>query len=301
MSKGTRDSEIQMLDIEDIHILNPRVRNKKVFQEIKENIARMGLKRPITVTRSQGEPEKPYDLVCGQGRLEAFVALGQSKIPAIVIDADEEEALVMSLVENLARRQRSSLDLLKGIEMLLNKKYNYVEIAQKTGLSPEYVNEIIKLIERGEERLISAVEAGKIPMNIAVKIALSPGNEQHALQEAYENNELRGKRLLNARKLIEARRLRGKAVRGGGRSRRGKRQENLSGRDIVMAHQKEVDRKRSVTRKAEFVQTQLLFVVEALHRLYAEDHFATLLKAENLTTLPQPIAEMLKNKDKRYG
>lgn len=301
MSKTSKNSKIQMVPVEDIHILNPRVRNKKVFQGIKENIARVGLKRPITVTKSQSDSDKAYDLVCGQGRLEAFIALNQNEIPAIVIDACEEDALVMSLVENLARRQHSSLDLLKGIEMLLNKKYTAQEISEKTGLTPEYVSEIIKLIERGEERLISAVEAGKIPINIAVKIALSPGNEQHALQEAYENNDLRGKRLLEARKLIEARRLRGKTVRGGRQSPRGKRTENLSGRDIVMAYQKEVDRKRSVTRKAEFVNTQLLFVVEALHRLYAEDHFATLLKAESLITLPQPIAEMLDNKDKRYG
>ena len=41
-----------------------------------------------------------YDLVCGQGRLEAFVALGQNEIPAIVIEASEEDCYVMSLVEN---------------------------------------------------------------------------------------------------------------------------------------------------------------------------------------------------------
>ena len=295
MSKGIRDANIQMLPIEDIHILNPRVRNKKVFQGITENIARVGLKRPITVTKSQSDGEKPYDLVCGQGRLEAFISLGQEEIPAIIIDASEEDALVMSLVENLARRQHSSLDLLKGIEMLLNKSYTAHEISKKTGLTPEYVSEIIKLIERGEERLLSAVEAGNMPLNIAVKIALSPGNEQHALQEAYENNELRGKKLLQARKLIETRRRRGKTIRGGRRSPRESRTENLSGRDIVRAYQKEVDRKRSVTRKAEFVHTQLLIVVEALRRLYAEEHFATLLKAENLKTLPQPIADMLEN------
>ena len=105
MNKGTRESDIQMVPVEDIHILNPRVRNKKIFQEIKENIARVGLKRPITVTYSQSASDKPYDLVCGQGRLEAFIALGkQSEIPAIVIDTSEEDALVMSLVENLARK-----------------------------------------------------------------------------------------------------------------------------------------------------------------------------------------------------
>lgn len=39
----------------------------------------------------------------GQGRLEAYIANNQTEIPAIVIDADEEETLIMSLVENIAR------------------------------------------------------------------------------------------------------------------------------------------------------------------------------------------------------
>ena len=34
---------------------------------------------------------KEYDLVCGQGRLEAYIANNQTEIPAIIIDADEEE------------------------------------------------------------------------------------------------------------------------------------------------------------------------------------------------------------------
>lgn len=194
MSKGKRTSKIQMIPVDKVNVLNPRVRNKKVFGEIADNIEQVGLKRPITVTPCKsGAQGKDYDLVCGQGRLEAFIAHGQEEIPAVIIDASEEDALVMSLVENLARRQHNAVDLLKGIEVLQKNGYSPKEIAEKTGLTHEYVSEIQKLIERGEERLISAVESGQMPLNLAVKIALSPGNEQHALQEAYENKQLRGK------------------------------------------------------------------------------------------------------------
>ena len=66
------------------------------------------LRNPVTLAR-RSEPVngKPYDLVCGQGRLEAFVALGQKEIPAMVIDASREECFLMSLVENIARRHHS--------------------------------------------------------------------------------------------------------------------------------------------------------------------------------------------------
>lgn len=76
--------QIHMIPIEQIHILNPRARNKRVFHDMKDNITQVGLKRPITVTRSHNSAHgKTYDLVCGQGRLEAFLSCNQTHIPAI--------------------------------------------------------------------------------------------------------------------------------------------------------------------------------------------------------------------------
>src|SRR2546425_554248 len=96
---------VQMIPVNQINVLNPRSRNKIVFQSIVSNISNLGLKRPITVARRDEMAEgKLYDLVCGQGRLEAFMALGQTVIPAIVIEATKEECFLMSLVENVARR-----------------------------------------------------------------------------------------------------------------------------------------------------------------------------------------------------
>jgi ParB family transcriptional regulator, chromosome partitioning protein len=109
---------IELIPIERITVINPRVRNKKIFKEIVENIAELGLKRPITVTRRDDADGLRYALVCGQGRLEAYQALGQHEIPAIVVKADTEDCMVMSLVENLARRQHRAIDLLHDIESL---------------------------------------------------------------------------------------------------------------------------------------------------------------------------------------
>ena len=72
-----------------------------------------------------------YDLVCGQGRLEAYQALGQREIPALVVDADTEDCMVMSLVENLARRQHRAIDLLRDIQGLKRRGYNDTAIAGK--------------------------------------------------------------------------------------------------------------------------------------------------------------------------
>lgn len=144
MTQTSKSTKVKMILIEEINILNPRVRNQKIFEEITDNIADVGLKRPITVTNCHsGKPGKKYDLVCGQGRLEAFLACGQTEIPAIVIDANEEQALIMSLVENCARRKHTAMDLMQGIGILQKQGYSAKEISTKTGLNLEYTNSIL--------------------------------------------------------------------------------------------------------------------------------------------------------------
>jgi ParB family chromosome partitioning protein len=114
----TSQKQVNLIPTDRIRILNPRVRNRRAFAEMVENIARIGLKRPITVAPRPGTDPLEYDLVCGQGRLEAFIELKQDRIPAIVIDADESDCLVMSLVENCARRQHNPIDLMREIGAL---------------------------------------------------------------------------------------------------------------------------------------------------------------------------------------
>ena len=150
----------QLVPVDQISVVNPRVRNKKVFDEIVESISELGLKRPITVARRDQTDGPHYELVCGQGRLEAYRALGQENIPALVIDASSEDCLVMSLVENLARRQHRAIDLLRDIEGLKRRGYREAEIARKTQLSLKYVRGVVRLLENREHRLLRAVDIG---------------------------------------------------------------------------------------------------------------------------------------------
>src|SRR6202140_3676504 len=155
-SKTKTLKQIKTIPIDEIRYLNPRVRNRRNFQEIVQSIAKVGLKRPITVSPRKTDADSAnYDLICGQGRIEAFIQLGQTAIPAIVIEAEESDCLVMSLVENCARRQHRAIDLLQDIGTLRGRSYNDREIAAKIGGSPEYIRMIGTLFEKGEERLIA--------------------------------------------------------------------------------------------------------------------------------------------------
>src|SRR5689334_20461320 len=127
-------ANVATIPIDKIRVLNPRSRNRRVFREVIESIAAVGLKRPITVARRDRPEGTEYDLVCGQGRLEACQSLGQTTIPALVVEADDQQCMVMSLVENLARRQHRAIDLLRDIQGMKHRGYSETAIAAKTGL-----------------------------------------------------------------------------------------------------------------------------------------------------------------------
>jgi len=279
MTKNQDVPSVEMIPVDQITVLNPRERNKKVFRQIVDSISKVGLKKPITVSaakRTNGEAN--YELVCGQGRLEAFIYLGQREIPAIVIDVSEEDRLIMSLVENLARRQHRPLELLRDIGELKKRGYSDSDIAKKTGLSYEYVHSIVRLLEEGEERLLVAVEAGQIPISVAIDIADTDAEgAQEALAQAYENGLLRGKA---HRRVISD-----------------KARTRLSSEALVRAYEREADRQRLLIKKAEVTQNRLLFVLEALRTLLNDENFVTLLRAEDLSTLPRPLADLIEARE----
>lgn len=213
-------AKVQSVPIALIDVINPRARNRKVFREMLDSIAAVGLKRPITVAVRQGAQGLRYDLICGQGRLEAFRELGQVEIPAVVVDAETEDCLVMSLVENVARRQHQAIDLLHDIDGMRRRGHSDPEIARKTGLSLEYVRGVLRLLTGGETRLLRAVEAGQMPVSVAVEIAeAEDANVQRVLHEAYEKKLLRGHNLMSAKRLIEVRRSQGPRVKANERRR----------------------------------------------------------------------------------
>lgn len=282
--------EVRMVPIDAITVINPRVRNRRIFQELVTSIAHLGLKKPITVSQRPGKPR--YDLVCGQGRLEAFMALGQTEIPAIVIEASEDDCFVMSLVENLARRQHTPLELVRSIGALRERGYSYQEIAAKVDFSIEYVYAICYLLENGEEKLINAVERGVIPHTIAMEIAKAKeGEVQQALAKAYEEKAIPGNQVLAIRQIIEQRNASGKGLHQRTSPHRGRGQ--VTSEALIRAYQRETERQRQLVKRASLTQGRLMFVTNALKRLLADDHFLTLMRAEGVGSVPTALAERI--------
>ena len=293
MTMARPAQRVEMIPIDRITIVNPRLRSKKIFKGIVENIAEIGLKRPITVTSRQGSDGPLYDLVCGQGRLEAFRELGQTEVPALIVTADTEDCMVASLVENCARRQHQAVDLLQDIVGMRERGYSDNEIAEKTGLSANYVWSVGKLLARGERRLVAAVEAGYLPISVALEICEADDQGvQAALHKAHEDKLLRGRALIAARRLVEVRKRSGKAAK---LNRLVEKGSAATPEDLVKAFQEDTERKRMMIRKTEATRNRLVFIVEALSQLSNDESFIALLEDEDLASMPNRLAERIQN------
>jgi len=295
MMSAVATPEIRMVPIDLIELLNPRERNDRIFQSIVNSIQAVGLKKPVTVTPrfAPGRPEK-YLLVCGEGRLKAFRSLGQQVIPALVVAVSDEDALLMGLAENIARRPSRPFELLAGIERLQTSGYSKKEISEKTGLSEEYVRSILHLLQQGEERLLAAVEQGRLSLSVALKIAAAGEDHlavQTALHAAYEAGELRGKQLTVARHIATRRKHGGRALTRGGAHKQEYEKRPVSPTSIIRSYQTEVERQRRMVKKSDFAHQRLVFIVAALRQLLADENFYNLLRAEQLDTMPGYLAD----------
>jgi ParB family transcriptional regulator, chromosome partitioning protein len=292
---GTPQAQkIEMLPLGRISVTNPRSRNKRTHREIVDNIEAIGLKRPITVSLRQNSDRVVYDLVCGEGRLEAFKMLGATEIPAIVIEAPEADCFVMSLVENIARRQHRPLDIMHEVGSLKKRGYSDAQIAQKIGVTANWVNMIVFLLENGEERLVASVETGLIPLSFAISIARADYSEvQNVLMDGYAAGIFKGKKLNVVRRMLDQRMKSKKGYRDTGFGIRSAPRK-ITPADLMRVYQREADKQRLLIKKSDFTQAKLLFIVEVLKDVFSEERFTTLLRNEHLDTMPRALAARIR-------
>jgi len=288
--------DVKMIPIERIRILNPRPRDKKKFEQIVRSIKNLGLKKPIQVSlRSAQEGDgADYDLVCGQGRIEAVLALGHKEIPAIVVEVTREERLLRSLVENMARRLPPPLALMNEIERLKAQGYTNVEIGKKLDILDPVVGGYIALKHAGEERLLDAAINERIPLGVAMDIAKADGPEmQRELLKLYETKQLNQVSIRVVKRLIDQRRFIGK-----NRDINTGKKKRTSAESLINAFKRESQRQRLMVKKARLCEAKLVIIVTAFSKLLADENFITLLRAESLAEMPKYVYDKLAMRQK---
>jgi ParB family chromosome partitioning protein len=285
-----KTQHIELIPVSQVRIVNPRSRNQFAFRAVINNIEAVGLKKPITVcSRELDDDGTRYDLVCGEGRLKAIIALGGKEIPAIITQATLKERYLMSMIENIARRRPRTSELLGEVRRLREARNTNAAIATTLGLGRTYIDGIVRLLRCDEVRLVEQVETGTIPLKIAIQIATATGKQvQHALNLAYRRGDLRGAKLRAVERIIAARAVRGHVD--------PQSASKLSGPELLKEYELSTGKQRALVKRAAIVHERLAILTTSMKQLMNDAQFITLLMTERLETMPELL--MLRVKER---
>jgi ParB family chromosome partitioning protein len=284
--------EVILIPITSIKVVNPRSRNMKTHAQIREHINDSGLRRPVIVRQLEGSStstDEIYALICGQGRIESLKDLGETMVPALIADVDAETGYIMSLIENIVRRSPRSIESLERIRDFKELGLSDKQIGERIGYPESWVNSVVFLLEKGERRLLTGVEAGTLPLYLAVEIARSDSSQiQNILLDAYERNELKGKKINIVRKILDSRARIGKDTNNNtyGSTNR-VRKKDID--DVIKLYEQSVQEKKEILTKSKIAQESLSLSKQIIKKLIKNETFSKILSSENLSTIPNII------------
>jgi ParB family transcriptional regulator, chromosome partitioning protein len=279
--RNMSEREYYLVPVDQIRVVNPRERDKEQFQENVRSIKALGQYKPILVNKRNLAATGFYDLICGQGRLMAHKQLGKTHIESDVLDVDERVAHIMTLGENIARTPLLKIEYARSLKDMRDHGMSINEIAIITGRSYDHILNYIRLIDKGEERLIKGVEDGIFTLTFATAVAESGDRSiQHLLMDAFDNGLVSVNTLPHVRKIIEDRLAKGKSLSS----------TKPAAPYTVTALKKDINRitheKESFVREVGIRENRLTRILVALQQLRQDEMFVTQLQAAGLAQPP---------------
>jgi ParB family chromosome partitioning protein len=282
------DRQYKLVPLDKIQVLNSRNRDKSQFEENVKSISDLGILKPVTVNCRNLKSKGYYELVCGEGRLLAYRQLGKDKIPAAVIDVDQQTALLCSLVENIARVPPDTMWFAREMYRMKATGMPLKKICQIVGKTETYVSDYINLVEMGEERLIKGVEQGLFSMSFAAIVAKSSTEDiQHVLMDAFDSGLISSANATKVRNLIELRMSRGKQP----AKQKQTAKPAYSLKDLKRDITRTTEEKEGFVREATAKENRLLGLLDGLAVLKKDKAFMSLLGEEGLGKRPALLGD----------
>ena len=159
---------------------NPNQPRKRFDYDELENLAQSirenGILQPITVRKRE---DKKYELVSGERRLRAARLVGMVKIPSIVINIDDKNSAMFSIIENLQRQSLNFFEEAEAIEKLVGEyAMSREEVAQKLGLAPSTVSNKLRILRLPEEMRFELARAGLTESHARALLMLEHDNQR---------------------------------------------------------------------------------------------------------------------------
>jgi ParB family transcriptional regulator, chromosome partitioning protein len=163
------------------------------IKELADSISAKGLLQPIVVAPIEGDK---FEILVGQRRFLAHKELKATAIRAQILDeaVDETEAKVLSLSENMVRRDISRKDKIDVCTVLYKKYGSMKDVAEATGLPYKDVSQFVKY-DRLKPDLKGLVDSSEVGLDVALKAqdaAEAAGAPEEAVMLAKELEPMSG-------------------------------------------------------------------------------------------------------------
>lgn len=164
-----------------------RTFNEEMLHELAQSIAEHGILQPLVV---RPIAQERYEIIAGERRFRAGQQAGLSKVPCVVKNYNDQQALAVALIENLQRTDLNALEIAEGLQQLVNDfQLTHERVAQLIGRSRSSITNILRLLDLSEP-VKQALGEGEIEMGHA-RALLS----LNAMQQKMLLNEIKQKKL----------------------------------------------------------------------------------------------------------
>ncbi len=118
-----------------------------LLEELVASIKTTGLIQPLIVRPVPGFPHQ-FEVVAGERRLKAAQLAGLTYVPAIIREFNDQEALAISLIENIQREELSPADEARTLRRLIEEfALTHEQVARAIGRSRAAVSNLLRLLD----------------------------------------------------------------------------------------------------------------------------------------------------------
>ncbi|HVD26059.1 MAG TPA: ParB/RepB/Spo0J family partition protein [Gaiellaceae bacterium] len=174
---GAPATELAQLPVDHVHP-NPKQPRRRFDHEttaaLAESVRSQGLVQPVVVrSRAAGG----YELIAGERRWRAAREAGLETIPALVRETGDRDALLLGLVENVAREQLTPVEEARAYALLVDEfSLGLGEIAERVGRSKPAVSNRMRLLDLPED-VLAMLERGELTEGHARAVLAVPDHD----------------------------------------------------------------------------------------------------------------------------
>ena len=170
------EAGVREVAIEALHVspYQPRKHlDADAMAELVSSVAEKGILQPLLVRPSQDG----YEIVAGERRFRAAQEVKLSKVPVVIRELSNQEALEVAIIENLQRENLNPVDEARAFKQLMEFGISQEDVARVIGKSRSSVSNTLRLLNLNEEAL-EALERGEISAGHARAILSQPEEHQ---------------------------------------------------------------------------------------------------------------------------